>query len=893
MEAKRSTPCWRGFLLPALLLVGSCGDNSSPAGPPPPQQSAPAVRIEIAPSAVLLTAPGQNVHLEAIGFDAAGDTTEVDVTWSTSDASIATVAADGTLTARADLGSAQVTARVGTMSAAPVLVVVAQPVDGAVLVSDEQFVSGPTAVSPLEDYGVGWEYAVRLSAISAPAAGTVLLASGGAPIAGRVVRTASVGSDIEVTLALMSLPDMFERLSIEQTIDMAQAPIAVDAQLLQRYRVQHSLDGEILLTPRAAGRTWSVEAAQGPPDDVDSVEFKLGPFECTASGGLPSLDVPEPEIKIEHSLSAVIGYTETNGFEKLTIVGNSTANFEYRPVFKAEFEGKIDCNYAPVHVIIPVSGFATVVFAGIVPLGVGMELEGNLTIAEVGFEVAASAGASLELGVACPGGGACQSVRTFTPRPVEPTFEFIAPASWDDQVHLELGATAYAVARLAFGSAVWEDTQFEVIEARAGIKQGVDLMTANAQVNDDGYASGFDLTSVITLGPGEHLQKALDVAGGLLGVDLEFTINLFDDLDPLAESPKGTLTIEPTAVTAGDTTDVATFTVELEPVTYVKLESVDSVQIFWKRPDDAGGFTLEPSMPDCNVLSAASGQKTFECETSFTEEHIGQQTFAAFVYARLFDVPVPIPLEIAVDTVDVQPNVACGVPGEWDVPRLLDESYVEEYEGAGTGTLTGPTLDYLSVSGGATSTASGSNWSPSAYLDAEAVDYVRVISLENPDSVSGALRAITYVTGSATATVSEPNCCGTYGDADAELEIYSSWAPGMRLEVAAGASWSGDLGPTDEAQVSDTATVWLGWAFDDSWQGMTTSIYGSVRHRGGSNSSSVTGSLSATILDVVDDNGPVPVVICSAAGYNYGTFVAASGPVVASRPVRQASNVRP
>src|SRR5690606_1576118 len=102
----------------------------------------------------------------------------------------------------------------------------------------------------------------------------------------------------------------------------------------------------------------------------------------------------------------------------------------------------------------------------------------------------------------------------------------------------------------------------------------------------------------------------------------------------------------------------------------------------------------------------------------------------------------------------------------------------------------------------------------------------------------GGLRAITQVTASGTATVSEQNCCGTYGDATAELEIYSSWAPHNRLDVRAGASWSGDLGPTAEAQISATDTVRLGWA-DDRWSSMYTEIYGDVRHRGGSNTASV------------------------------------------------------
>lgn len=879
----------------AALIVAACSDESpptGPGGPQPPAQTGPAVRIEIAPSNVLLTAPGEAVQLEAIGYDASGAVTDVDVTWSTSDAGVITVTQDGTVTAAADIGSAQITARAGTMSAAPVLGVVAQPVEGAVLVSDEQFVSGPTAVSTAEEYGTGWEYTVRLTGLDAPAAGTVLLATGGAPIAGRVVRTAAAGSEIDVTLALIPLPDMFERLSIQQTLDLAEAPVAVDARLLQSYSVQRAPGGEILLTPLSSQRTWSAKAVPGLYHAAADTEFKLGPFECTASGSVPNLDVPEPEIKITQSLSVTIGYSDA-GFEKLAVTGNTNAEFEYRPVFKAEYEGKLDCNYAPLRVIIPVSGFATWAFAGIVPLGIGIELEGKLTIAEVGFEVAASAGASLELGVECSGGGACQAIRTFTPQPIEPTFEFITPESLDDQVHLELGATAYAVARLAFGSPLSESTQFELLEARAGMKQSVDLMTAKSQVEDDDYSSGFDLTSVITLGPGKHLQDALDAAGELLGVPMDFTINLFDDLDPLAESPRGTFTISPATVEAGDSTQLATFTIELDPVTYLNIESIENVEILWKKDDGNGGFTLEAGRPDCSVIEAESGQKKFECETGFEAEHIGEQTFAAFVNAKLFGVPIPVPLEIAKNgtaMVTVQPAVACGQPDEWSIWGIFDESRGFDDEHA---TISGPEVDYLSVSGGASTTSTGNTWSPSVFIDAEAIDYVRVIPLAPPPFADG-LFTVAHATGSVDAVVSPNGCCGRYGDATARIAVVSTW--GGSIVVEAGASWSGNLSADSSAQVDTIVNRWIGWGEDSEWEEVTTRIDGYVRHRGDGNKAEVTGNYNVQVLDIVDGNGvSVPAVICSAAGYNYGAFAGAegaSGGVVASRPVRQAAHTR-
>jgi hypothetical protein len=105
-------------------------------------------------------------------------------------------------------------------------------------------------------------------------------------------------------------------------------------------------------------------------------------------------------------------------------------------------------------------------------------------------------------------------------------------------------------------------------------------------------------------------------------------------------------------VLPGDSTalgELATFTVELDTVNYFGSYAVDEVEIFWKQEDDNGGFTLEPARPACAAIATSAGQKKFECQTDFLEEHLGEQTFYAFVHPKLFGVPLPLPLEIATD----------------------------------------------------------------------------------------------------------------------------------------------------------------------------------------------------------------------------------------------------
>src|SRR5690606_15117599 len=151
--------------------------------------------------------------------------------------------------------------------------------------------------------------------------------------------------------------------------------------------------------------------------------------------------------------------------------------------------------------------------------------------------------------------------------------------------------------------------------------------------------------------------------------DLGASFNVVEIDDTLATSPKGTFTITPEQVDPGDSTalgEMATFTVELDPVEYLGRYAVDKVEFFWKHEDDAG-FTLGPGRPSCVEVAGSSGKTTFECETDFLEEHLGNQTFHAFVHAELFGVPLPFPLEGAAATVEV--GDMCTVPA-W----ILDEA---------------------------------------------------------------------------------------------------------------------------------------------------------------------------------------------------------------------------
>lgn len=96
------------LLLPLLLSAG-CGEESKPTRPADPVP----VRIVITPPSGLLTGTGQVLRLNATLYDASGNTlTGIGITWSSSNAAVASVSNDGVVVARS-AGTTQITAAAG------------------------------------------------------------------------------------------------------------------------------------------------------------------------------------------------------------------------------------------------------------------------------------------------------------------------------------------------------------------------------------------------------------------------------------------------------------------------------------------------------------------------------------------------------------------------------------------------------------------------------------------------------------------------------------------------------------------------------------------------------------------------------------------------------------
>lgn len=114
--------------LSSLVLGGCAADRLVTSGAALPDGA----RLIIGPAAATLT-PGLTQQLLVVAVDRAGVPLGATPSWTSSDAAVASVTADGLVTARA-LGRSTMTTRVGTLAATVRIVVQAQPVTTAVYV---------------------------------------------------------------------------------------------------------------------------------------------------------------------------------------------------------------------------------------------------------------------------------------------------------------------------------------------------------------------------------------------------------------------------------------------------------------------------------------------------------------------------------------------------------------------------------------------------------------------------------------------------------------------------------------------------------------------------------------------------------------------------------------
>ncbi len=602
--------------------------------------------LAINPGAVLLTDPGQTAPLTAGGFDGAGLPIAVaDVTWSSSRPEVATVAADGTLTAAA-LGATQITATVGDVVSAPILAIVSVPAAGVTLVPDEQITSDPVDSDPNAPPSADNTYEVTLAGLN-PAVGDLLLGTGGRALAGRVtaVAPAPSGNDVTVTMALVPLASLLPNLELNEVIDLAHAQVSFPAEVTRLFDISRDGDTytftgkpgfEQLIGAQApdavlAAYQPGTQDAQPRPAAGAQGTVALPPFsDCETS--LPTApfkltQAPSFSVSLNPSLDVV--WSKANGLERLVVHAAPKATMSALLSATIAFEAKVTCELELFDIRIPIGGPVSLFIGGILPVGVGVEIGGKVTVASMSIGATVEASASASAGFDCPDGTDCTFVRSIDSPTVNATPTVDAPSLTD--LRLQPSLSIFAFIKAAIGNPFLQKLRFEAFEAKLGGQLAGDWAPQKVQILDQAYASSFKLTLELSAELGLDADKLVK----LLGLGSLAKAELSQSVD-LADSPTGTLTADKTEYATGDQ---ATATVKLDPttVTFLTIYDIDKIELVRYT----GG-----SLTTLATATATSGQTDFSF--NFTApDHVSASELYAFVVVKGFPPSDLFTLELA------------------------------------------------------------------------------------------------------------------------------------------------------------------------------------------------------------------------------------------------------
>jgi hypothetical protein len=562
------------------------GQSNGTAGEPNGEAGAAdgVTKIVVEPGGVLLTPAAPSQKLVATAFDADGNEVAAEIVWETSDDGAIAVDADGTVRRGDGVSSALVTARAGNVRAT-VVALAATPVADAVELADADITAGPFAEDPSVPFTEGYRYSIELG-VDPPPVGRVLLTRGAKPIAGRVVAVEGAG----VTLEVVPIDQIFAELAVNESL-----------------RLEDVSDQEI---PSAAS------------------ELKVGPFECETDVGGVALEFAKKTARPTGLGTLRYEIVWEDDQRSVEVRGQPGVTFELEPTLAAKLEGSVTCKMILKEYPIPIPGPAKIFLGAAVVVGAGVKLGGTIPIAGVGVNLKGDVLADLAMGASCREDGGCTTIRDIEPA-VSVTPSVVAP---EVSVKFEPEAQAFLYAELEGGARFSTTLRTEAIQAQAGFKLAGTFATEQTQVEDDAYASNYELSFEAEVGPGSAVNDFF----GLIGFGLSFL--KFEKSERIAGSPTGRADATVSEFSAGD--DV-TFNVSLDPET-VNLPivgyNVEKVRIYRREPRAGGGTALILA----NEQVAEPDQTRFSIPWVATVDGVIEGSFVAFATTSLVSVPLEI-----------------------------------------------------------------------------------------------------------------------------------------------------------------------------------------------------------------------------------------------------------
>ena len=493
----------------------------------------------------MLTGEGEQKALTAQYYDTEGRPIDAEITWTSSDPAAISVDETGRVTARRASGSTQIFATANGVSSPPIPAIVAQPAAGAELVTDDQVLAGPELVDPGAPLEVGLRYRVRLRDSVPVSPGTLLVPTESVPVAGRVVESAPVAGGNDVVVEVVPLTELFRTLSINQRVDL---------QL-----VESAFTDEALAAPNEV---------QGDGGAASGFVFQLGPFECKAEL-MPQLTGSLIEIDVSQALFVEFQVEIQGGtLQRLRVKldGSVTGSVRAGLFLTAAFNGSIRCKATLKEIKVPVPAPVAVVFGPVVPIGLGLDIEGSLQLDLLELGIQGETGVVMELGFDYQADSGFVGFDRFEP---SAEFHFVSeiPEDLIDSLRLDAGVYPHAFAELAstgvvgavLGEIADSGSSFGLVASSFGARLGGNLATAEGQASDPEYASSYDLKLLAQAGLGEDLDELFKLfdAVDVTVADVSASTELI-----LARSPRGTLSASNSSTLVEDE---VTFTVELDP----------------------------------------------------------------------------------------------------------------------------------------------------------------------------------------------------------------------------------------------------------------------------------------------------------------------------------------
>ncbi|PTU31266.1 Ig-like domain-containing protein [Stenotrophobium rhamnosiphilum] len=606
-------------LLALLLVLAACTNNTGKS----------AARVEIVQTGLLFTERGQTRQLSARVFDEAGVPIDTPVRWSSSDAANISIASNGIASAERSSGSTQITAMAGEVRSAPLLAVVTTVAAGTVLVSDEQIARGVAESDPDAAPSLDNTYTVVVSGIALPAVGTLMVGTGSAPVAGRVVSAREVAGGVEVTLKLAPLSVLFPGLEINQRFNLADVAATIPESVNAGYTVLRE-GNTYTFTPRPEVRAALAKAGGVPAGTrtlFQGCEGSINGLGLGDGAAPPFVFEPQPVFSFTIAPALDVIYTEARGLERFVVTAEPTFLIDGTVKATAAFEGKVSCKAELLIFPVPVGGALSVLISGLVPVGVGFELGGKVTVAQMKLGLNSRTSAKAALGLDCE--SECTFVNELTDFVNTNTPTVDVPGLDDFRVKPEF--TAFGYVEAAVGNRVFRSLQFKAFEIKAGPKLEGEFAPAATQIAATDFKSSYKLSLVLNAGFGDDIESVLNILG-VVKVGDEVLEKAID----LAGSPTGVLTVDRDRFVSGET---AQFQLKLDPATINFLGLYNVSEIVLMRTA-AGQREVEVARS-----RATNGQTTFNF--TFIANNSGLTSeFTAFAVTPL----LPSALILELDT---------------------------------------------------------------------------------------------------------------------------------------------------------------------------------------------------------------------------------------------------